>query len=225
MPMTLGWRVASIRRSGVRCPSSFASCGWTPTEHQILPWRSAMARTLLELVEPRADGQHAGDAGRAGARQHARLVAGELGEVEMAVAVDQHQRQPSQARRSAGTRPAAWAAPCPARSSRSKAANARSPGRHGELVEDLARRVGHEGLHQQGHAPDRLGQHPQHRVAPHRIGLGERPRRLGVDIAVGVGDHFPDRGQRAMEGLLVELGAHDRPAAPWRGRAGPCRPR
>ena len=49
----------------------------------------------LELVEPRADGQHAGDAGRPGARQHARLVVGELGEVEMAVAVDQHQRRRS----------------------------------------------------------------------------------------------------------------------------------
>ena len=46
---------------------------------------------LLELVEPRADGQHAGDARGPGARQHAGFVGRQLGEVEMAVAVDQHQ--------------------------------------------------------------------------------------------------------------------------------------
>src|SRR5258708_21335922 len=44
----------------------------------------------VELVEPRADGQHARDAGRPGTRQHACLVAREFGEVEMAVAIDQH---------------------------------------------------------------------------------------------------------------------------------------
>ena len=128
-------------------------------------------RAPVELVEPRADGQHAGHAGRAGARQHARLVAGKLGKVEMAVAVDQHQPpRLSRTRRNAGTRPAASAAPCPARSSRSKAANALALGRHGELIEDLGRRIGHEGLHQQRHAADRLGQHPQHacRAAPDR---------------------------------------------------------
>ena len=45
----------------------------------------------VELVEPRADGQHGADAGGAGARQHARLVFCELREVEMAVAIDKHQ--------------------------------------------------------------------------------------------------------------------------------------
>src|SRR5262249_42395781 len=45
---------------------------------------------LVELVEPRADGQHARNSGRTGARQHAGLVARKLGEVEVAVAVDQH---------------------------------------------------------------------------------------------------------------------------------------
>src|SRR5262249_9347637 len=43
-----------------------------------------------ELAQPRTNGQHPRDAGSAGARQDARLVACELGEVEVAVAVDQH---------------------------------------------------------------------------------------------------------------------------------------
>ena len=89
----------------------------------------------------------------------------------------------------------------------------------------LAVDVRHERLHQQGHPPDRLGQHPQHRVAPHRIGLGERPRRLRVDVAVGVADHFPDRG-RARDGRPARRARRARsPAGPWRGRAARCPPR
>ena len=70
----------------------------------------------LELVEARADRQHATDAGHAGACQHRLFVAGKLGKIEMAMAVDQHvSSRQRRVRRSAGTRPAAWAASCPTR--------------------------------------------------------------------------------------------------------------
>ena len=177
---------------------------------------------LVELVEPGADGQHAGHAGGAGARQHAGLVARELGEVEMAVAVDQHQLAAplsplGPARRSAGTRPAAPAAPCRTRSSLSKRGERPLVRRHGELVEDLARRVRHEGLHQQGHPPDGLGQHPQHRVAPRRIGLGAAPtaparrhsgwRRRSLPRSRSARDGRPARRARARTVGQQALGA------------------
>ena len=96
---------------------------------------------LVELVEPRADGQHARDAGRAGAREHARLVAGKLGKVEMAMAVDQHQRR--------GLRRLDEAREDALRRRQRRARHERAVeggerpllGRHGELIEQLARRV------------------------------------------------------------------------------------
>ena len=116
MPMTLGWRVASTRRSGVRCPSSFASCGWTPTEHQMLAWRSAMARTPSNWSSRVPMVSMPADAGAAGARQHARLVAGEARESRDGSGCRSASAAPPlrRPRRSAGRRPAAPAAPCPA---------------------------------------------------------------------------------------------------------------
>ena len=82
---------------------------------------------LVELVEPRADGQHAGHARAAGARQHARLVAGKLGKVEMAVAVDQHQLAAFAGSTKRGNTPCGLGSAVPGTSSRSKAANALAP--------------------------------------------------------------------------------------------------
>ena len=53
---------------------------------------SAIAVISVELLDPGGDRHHAGDAGRLGARQHAVAIGGERGEIEMAVAVDQHVR-------------------------------------------------------------------------------------------------------------------------------------
>ena len=52
---------------------------------------------IRELGEPRADRLHDADAGLGGARQHPIDVVGELGKIEMAMAVDQHQPAPSSA--------------------------------------------------------------------------------------------------------------------------------
>src|SRR6478609_9183906 len=75
----------------------------------------------LELVEPGTDGQQAGDARRPGARQHARLVTGEFREVEMAVAVDQHQAALGVSTKR-GKTPCGFGSVVPGSSSRSKAA-------------------------------------------------------------------------------------------------------
>ena len=45
---------------------------------------------LGEFVEPGADRQHGPDPGRPRARDHRLALGGEIGEIEMAVAVDQH---------------------------------------------------------------------------------------------------------------------------------------
>ena len=95
---------------------------------------------LVELVEPRADRQHAGDAGGAGARQHAGLVGRELGEVEMAVAVDQHQLA-AFARLDVAREHALRRRQRRARHELLVEARERPlRRRHGELVEDLGRR-------------------------------------------------------------------------------------
>ena len=176
---------------------------------------------LLELVEPRADRQHARHAGRAGARQHARLVAGKLGEVEMAVAVDQHQDAAFAVSTKRGNTPCGVGSAVPGSELAVEGGERRSPrpARRADRA-SCAAESGMNGCTSRVTRADRLGQHPQHRVAC-RTGsvLAQRPRRLGVDIAVGVGDHLPDRRQRAVEGLVVEFAAHDAPAAPWRGRA------
>ena len=168
------------------------------------------------------------DAGGPGARQHAGLVARRArgsrdGSGCRSASARRCFGRLDEAREHALRRAAAR---CRTRAPSSNAANvrARPPARRAGRG-SCAAESGMKGCTSERHAPDRLGQHPQHRVAPRRIGLGERPRRLGVDVAVGVGDHFPDRGQRAMEGLLVELARARSPAGPWRGRAAPCRPR
>src|SRR5471030_1927675 len=212
MPTTLGWRAASISRSGSLCPSSLASCGWTPTEHQMLSWRSAMARTRsnwsrrVPIVSMAAT---PAALARASTPASSVINSGKSRGLWLSISMSGLSLLFDEARedtlwlgqRGAGHEFAVEGGERPAL------------GRYGKLVEDLGRRVGHEWLNQQRHAPDRLGQHPHDGVAPYRIGLGERPGGLGVDIPIGVGDHFPDRRQRFVEGLLVELRAHDRQKA------------
>ena len=50
---------------------------------------------LGKLALVGADSDHRADARRAGTRQHAVEVFGEIGEIQMAVAVDEHQASPS----------------------------------------------------------------------------------------------------------------------------------
>src|SRR5260370_42210080 len=82
---------------------------------------------LGELVESRADGQHARDAGGAGARQHAGLVGSKLGEVEMAMTVDQHQLAAFAASTKRGKNPCGAGSARPGTRSFSKPAKPPSP--------------------------------------------------------------------------------------------------
>src|SRR5260370_39664369 len=91
----------------------------------------------LELIEPRADSQHARDARRPGTRQHACLVTGELREVEMAVAVDQHQAALGVST-NRGKTPCGFGSVLPGSSSRSKAAKSRVPAETANVSRILA---------------------------------------------------------------------------------------
>src|SRR5437588_11659785 len=84
----------------------------------------------VELVEPRADGQHATDAGRLRPRQHASLVVGEFGEIEVAVAIDQHDHPAMVLAGSAkrGNTPAGLGRTVPDTSSASNASKLRAAG-------------------------------------------------------------------------------------------------
>ena len=50
---------------------------------------------LIELADARADRNHGPHASRAGARDHLVEFPGEVGEIQMAVAIDQHTWKPS----------------------------------------------------------------------------------------------------------------------------------
>ena len=93
----------------------------------MLSWRSAMARTLSNWSSRVPMVSMPATPARAGARQHARLVAGKLGEVEMAVAVDQHQLAAFAGSTKRGNTPCGLGSAVPGTSSRSKAANALAP--------------------------------------------------------------------------------------------------
>ena len=73
------WRAARRRRC----------IGWVPAAQKTPACASAMARTCGRLAEPGADRDHAGDAGSGGAGDDGVGLAGEVGEVEVAVAVDE----------------------------------------------------------------------------------------------------------------------------------------
>ena len=71
--------------------------------------------------------------------------------------------------------------------------------RHGQKIEQFPRRRRHERLRQNRDLPQHLGGHIEHGALPRRIGLGQRPRRLAGEIAVGVGHHRPDRVEHLMQ--------------------------
>ncbi len=188
--------------------SSCALCGWVPTEQKTSGNRSAMASrsaccfTRVEIVTMRPI------AGRRARADDGVELAGKIRKIEMAMAVDQHGVMPARsprARRSAETPARAPAASRPARCGCAppSAAKSRSPVRHRQQVEQLAGRRRHERLRQDRHLPDHLGGDVEHGALPRRIGLGQRPGRLAGEIAVGVGDHRPDRVEHLVQLLRL----------------------
>ena len=143
----------------------------------------------VELVERAcADGQHARR--RPPSRARASTPASSSarpGKVEMAVAVDSIM-PPCGLRRSAGRRPAARAARVPGCSAAPAEAAKRAPVRAARRAGRGAwpTRSGMNGWVRTRQMAQRLGQHPEHGGHARRIGLAQRPGRLGVDIAVGV---------------------------------------
>ena len=162
---------------GVRCPSSLPRADGRRPSTRCLAWRSAMARTSSNWSSRVPMVSMPRDAGRPGARQHAGLVARQARESRDGSGCRSASVPRFAARRSAGTRPAASGSAVPGTSSRVEARRTR-------LVARPARQAGRgscppsrgmKGCTSSVDAPDRLGQHPQHRVAPHRIGLGAAP--------------------------------------------------
>ena len=82
-----------------------------------------------------------------------------------------------------------------------------------EQVEQLAGRVRHRRLGQDRDLADHLGGHVEDRLHARRIGLAQGPGRRGGEIAVGVGDHRPDRVQRLVDLLGLHRLAAGRIAA------------
>ena len=82
--------------------------------------------------------------------------------------------------------------------------------RQGQQVEQLRRRVRHERLAQNADLADDLRRHVEHRLLPRGIGLGQRPRRLAREIAVGFGDDREDRIQRLVDLLRLHRFARER---------------
>ena len=72
--------------------SSCALCGWVPTEQKTSGNFSATASTCACLLHARRDRHHAPDAGGARARHHGVELGGEIGKIQVAVAVDQHRQ-------------------------------------------------------------------------------------------------------------------------------------
>ncbi len=83
--------------------------------------------------------------------------------------------------------------------------NCRSSGRHAQQIEQLAGRGRHERLAQDADLAEHLGGDVEHGALPRRIGLGQRPGRLAREIAVGVGDHRPDRVEHLVKLLRLHV--------------------
>ena len=185
-----------------------------------------MASTSRVLPHAGRDRHHAADAGRLRARHHGVELGREIGKIEMAMAVDEHGRSRlarrfrfrldiarEHRRRARGRVGAAARCGWPAAE---RARSRRSPAGMPSRSSSFAGRCWHERLSQDRDLPDHLGGDVEHRALPRRIGLGERPRRLAREIAVGVGHHGPDRVEH-----LVQLLASSSPRAPcrsWRRR-------
>ena len=209
-------------------PRSSASCGWTPTEHQTsrgarrwrAPCRTGRAWCRWSACRPRR---------RCAARASTPVsIARRAREVEMAMAVDQHQLA---ARRFAGSTkrgntPAAPAARVPGTSALSKLGERPARRRHGELVEQLPAESGMKGCTAMATrrmvsastystvshaAPDRSCAAP---TAPGRRHSGWR-RAITSQIA-SARDGRPARRARARTVASSALGAVEQ---------GACRPR
>ena len=70
--------------------SSWAWCGWVPTEQKTSRKALGDGEQLGVPLHPRRDRDHAADAGRARARDDGVELVGEVRKIEMAMAVDQH---------------------------------------------------------------------------------------------------------------------------------------
>src|SRR5438552_16497374 len=57
--------------------------------------------------------------------------------------------------------------------------------------------------------PDRFGESVENRSHPRRIAVAQHPRRLLVDIAVGVADDAPDRFECQVKILLRDVLSDD----------------
>ena len=90
--------------------------------------------------------------------------------------------------------------------------SAGTPSRSSSLPAD----VRHERLRQDRDLPDHLGGDVEHRAHARRIGLGERPRRLAGEIAVGLRHHRPDRG--SAPGAAAASPSRRAPCRSWRRR-------
>ena len=167
------------------------------------------------------DRHHAADAGRLGARHHGVELGREVREnrdgngCRPASAVQPALRLP--ARHSAGTPARARGSVVPGAMPRRPPPSAAKSAlrlRNSQQIEQLRGRCWHERLRQDRDLPDHLGGDVEHRALPRRIGLGERPRRLAREIAVGVRHHGPDRVEHLMERLrlhrLARLADHAR---------------
>ena len=189
--------------------SSCAWCGWVPTEQKTSGKRSAIASTSACRLHPRRDRDHAADAGRLRARRPRRRARRRSREnrdgsgcrpacsqaCALASRLDiarEHRRRRRQRR---ARRQAACAPPSAAKSRSSAGTASRSS--------SFAADVRHERLRQDRDLPDHLGGDVEHRALPRRIGLGERPRRLAGEIAVGVRHHRPDRVEHLVQLLRL----------------------
>ena len=70
-----------------------------------------------------------------------------------------------------------------------------------EQIQEFRRGCWREGLSQDCDLPDDFRGDVKHRALPRGIGLGERPRRLAREVAVGVRDHRPDGVEHLMQRL------------------------
>ena len=91
---------------------------------------------------------------------------------------------------------------------RASRTHARSPAPRSDRA--ACRRLRHERLRQNGDLTDHFRGDVQHGALPHRIGLGQRPRRLLGEVLIGVRHDRPDVGQHMMQ--LLRLHRVARPA-------------
>ena len=161
------------------------------------------------LLHPRRDRHHAADAGRPARADDGVELVGEVRKIEMAMAVDQHGVHAWRARFGLDIarehRRRRRQRRCPARAGARRRAlrnRARPPARRADRAASPAD-VRHERLRQDRDLPDHLGGDVEHRALPRRIGLGQRPGRFAGEIAVGVGDHRPDRVEHLMQLLRL----------------------